>query len=93
VAARFALLDFFDRLPRQCVSDADCFADQYIDTQACYPPVVTNRQRVPLGQLETLLDLQRRERQACPVDAARVPACGPMTVPVACVASVCAVRR
>jgi hypothetical protein len=93
VAARFALLDFFDRLPHSCKTDADCVADQYIDTQACYPPVVTNRERVPLGQVEALLDLQRRERQACPLDSARIPACGPITVPVTCVASVCAARR
>ena len=90
---RTELMDFFDRLPRACRADTDCVADQYIDTQACYPPVVTNRSRVPLAKVEELYALQRRERAACIVDSARVPACGPITVPVACVAGTCAVRR
>ncbi len=93
VAARTALMDFFDRLPRACRVDADCAADQYIDTQACYPPIVTNRERVPLGQVEALYALQQRERSTCPLDSARVPACGPTVVQVACVAGLCSARR
>ena len=90
--ARFALMDFFDRLPRSCVKDADCEI-QYLDTHPCYEPVIVDRSRAWEGRRGELLRLQQAERNACPLDAARIPACSPRGFEVACRKGRCERKR
>ncbi len=89
LGARSALNRFFGTLPVACTSEKDCVADRYIDTHPCYPPIVTNQQRVPQTSLAELTRLQKAERASCPIDSAKVPACEAMLRPVACVAGKC----
>ena len=90
--ARFALMDFFDRLPRSCAKDADC-ALQYIDTHACYEPVIVDRSRAWERRKSELLKLQQAERNACPLAAARIPACSPNGFALACSKGRCERKR
>jgi len=83
-AARFALMDFFGRLPRTCKEDGDCVADQYIDPHPCYAPVITNLSRVPTAEMPELTRLQKTERRACPLDEQRIPACSPRALSKEC---------
>ena len=83
-AARFALMDFFGRLPRTCNEDGDCVADQYIDPHPCYAPVITNLSRVPTADVPELTRLQKTERRFCPLDEQRIPACSPRALSKEC---------
>jgi hypothetical protein len=84
VDARFALMDFFSRLPRTCNDDTGCVADQYIDSHPCYAPVITNLSRVPAPDMSELVGLQKAERAACHLDEQRIPACSPGVVFTEC---------
>jgi hypothetical protein len=89
-AARLSLYDFYTSLPRGCTADADCVADQYIDTHQCYPPVVTNQNRVPKDMEEKLKGFRGAAITACESVQKDLSDCDPKLLGIRCDSGVCA---
>ena len=90
-AARFALMDFFETLPKSCTSDADCTINFY-DPQPCSNPIVTSK----IGTLDDsspqtkeLLSLQSAVRDNCLLKQDLIPICSPPVVSTKCAGGMC----
>ena len=90
-AARFALMDFFETLPKSCASDADCTVNFY-DPQPCSDPIVTNTSGTlddSSPQTKELLSLQGAIRDNCLLNQDLIPLCSPPVVSTKCAGGMC----